>query len=378
MKALSVLSLGIAFGLSAQATLIRFQLSPPGTDSAVGLSPSNQVPPAANSSGSGGEISAGIIFDTEASILQVAVGYGSAAGFTDLTGPAIAMHIHGPAGPGTNANVLVSLVPYNFPASNPSAGGVIYGNVPWPTNDTAALLAGLTYLNVHTTQYPGGEIRGQLIPFNEPPVVVCPPPSTNECGSASTLITLLSDPEGDQLTVMWLVNGTPAATNTVPARAPGLPAMDSLTEVLPLGTNVIQVNVSDTANNLVSCSTEIVIVDTTPPVIVSASASPATLWPPNHKMVDVTVHAVVTDPCDATTWKIIRVTSNEPVNGHGDGNTSPDWIITGDHTLKLRAERAGNGHGRIYTITLQATDAAGNVSAKKCITVTVPHSQGRG
>jgi len=376
MKAFSVLTFGLAVSFSAQAALVKFQLSPPGTDTAVGLSPSNQVPAAVNSKGSGGEISAGIIFDTDSSMLQVAVGYGSAAGFTDLTGPATAMHIHGVAGPGTNANVLVSLVPYNFPASDPSKGGVIYANVQWPADDKSALLGGLTYLNIHTTEYPGGEIRGQLIPINEPPVVVCPPPATNECGHASTLVTLLSDPEGDALTVVWLVNGTPAATNTVPAREAGLPAMDSFTETLPLGTNLIEVMVTDAGNNTVSCLTKIVVVDTTPPVIVSASADPSTLWPPNHKLVNVTIHARVTDTCSDTTWKIIKVTSNEPENGHGDGNTSPDWIITGDHTLKLRAERSGQGHGRIYTITLQATDAAGNVSEKKRVTVTVPKSRG--
>src|SRR5262249_22474576 len=142
MKAISVLSFGLAVGFSAQAALVKFQLSPPSTDTAVGLSPSNQVPVATNSTGSGGEISGGIIFDTESSILQVAVGYGSAAGFTDLTGPANAMHIHGPAGPGTNANVLVSLVPFNFPASDPAKGGVIFANIQWPTNDSEVLLAG--------------------------------------------------------------------------------------------------------------------------------------------------------------------------------------------------------------------------------------------
>ncbi len=376
MKMVSVLSLATMVGLSAQAELVRFQLSPPGTDTAVGLSPSNEVPASTNSTGSGGEISGGIVFDTATSILDLAVGYGSAAGFTDLTGPAIAMHIHGPAGAGTNAGVLVSLVPYNFAASNPTNGGVIYGKIPWPTNDTAALLAGHTYLNIHSTAYPGGEIRGQLIPIDEPPVVVCPPPATVECGTQSTLVTLLSDPEGDALSVVWVLNGTAIETNTLPARGPGLPAMASLNTTLPLGTNTLQVMVTDSAGNNVSCATQIVVVDTTPPVIVSASADPAVLWPPNHKLVDVKVHARVADSCSATTWKITKVTSNEPVKGPGSGHTEPDWTITGDHTLKLRAERSGNGDGRIYTIALQAKDAAGNLSAIKKVTVTVPKSQG--
>jgi hypothetical protein len=377
MKALGILSLGLAAGLSAQAAVVKFKLSPPGTDVAVGLSPSNQVPIAATSTGSGDEISAGIMFDTDTAVLHLAVGYGSAAGFTDLTGPATAMHIHGPAGAGTNAGVLVSLVPYNFPASNPSNGGVIIGNIAWPTNDTAALLAGHTYLNIHTVQYPGGEIRGQLIPINEAPAIVCPAPSTVECGTPATAIALFSDPEGDALAVVWAVNGMPVQTNNLPAREPGLPAMAALTETLPVGTNTIVVTATDSGRNTVSCSTLIVVADTTPPAIVSASANPATLWPPDHKLVNVTVRAQVFDACSDTTWKIIRVASNQAVNGKGDGNTSPDWVITGDHTLKLRAERSGNNGERIYSITLQAKDAAGNLSATKVVTVTVPKSQGK-
>ncbi len=376
MKALGVLSLSLALGWSTQAALVKFQLSPPGTDSAVGLSPSNQVPVAATSTGSGGELSGGIVFDTDSSTLQVAVGYGSAAGFSNLTGPASAMHIHGPAGPGTNAGVLVSLVPYHFPAPNPTNGGVIVGTIAWPTNQTATLLAGDTYVNVHTPAYPGGEIRGQLIPINEAPVVVCPAPETLDCGTLATLVTLLSDPEGDALSVVWTINGTPAATNTVPARPAGSPAMDTLTETLPLGTNVVLVSVTDSAGNDVSCFSQIVVVDTTPPVVVSAEANPSVLWPPNHKLVAVTVRALVTDTCSATTWKILSVTSNQAVNAKGSGHTSPDWAITGDHTLKLRAERSGTDGDRIYTITLQAKDAAGNLSQTKAVTVTVPKSQG--
>ncbi len=119
------------------------------------------------------------------------------------------------------------------------------------------------------------------------------------------------------------------------------------------------------------------VVDTIPPVIVSAAASPSVLWPPNHKLVAVSVRAQVTDSCSATTWKIISVSSNEAVDALGDGRTAPDWLITGDHTLKLRAEPSGSGSGRIYYITLQGIDTSGNFSASRQVTVTVPKSQGK-
>ena len=73
------------------------------------------------------------------------------------------------------------------------------------------------------------------------------------------------------------------------------------------------------------------------------------------------------------------MTSNEPVNGLGDGDTAPDIsganLGTDDRNVQLRAERAGGGSGRVYTFVYRVTDAAGN-STDATATVTVPHDQG--
>ena len=369
----------LSAALSTQAAVIYFDLSPPGTSAGVGLSPSNQNPAVTNSTGSGNAISGGIAFDTGSDVLQLAIGYGSAAGFTDLSGAATAMHIHGPAGAGTNAGVLVSLFPYGFPWAKPDRGGVIYGNILIPTNVVSELLAGLTYVNIHTALNPGGEIRGQLIPVvvsNAPPLVACPKDSTVECGTETQVDVAVSDPDGDAFSVVWHFNGLPVKTNMVAASKPPVSTNVTLSGQFPLGTNVVTLVVTDSATNTASCSTIVTVVDTIAPVIAALSASPKTLWPPNHKMVDVKLRATVSDACGPVGWKITQVSSNESVNGKGDGNTSSDWQITGDHTLKLRAERSGKGDGRVYTITVVATDAAGNHSAAKTVPVKVPHSPG--
>lgn len=116
--------------------------------------------------------------------------------------------------------------------------------------------------------------------------------------------------------------------------------------------------------------------DTNPPSLSMPAANPNTLWPPNHKMQNVTVGYNATDNCGAVNCAITSVTSNEPVNGTGDGDTAPDWSITDAHHVQLRAERAGSGAGRVYTITVTCTDSAGN-AATKSVTVTVPKSQGK-
>jgi len=90
-------------------------------------------------------------------------------------------------------------------------------------------------------------------------------------------------------------------------------------------------------------------------------------------MVDVTVNYNATDNCVAVNC-VLSVTSNEPINGLGDGDTSPDWEIVDAHQVRLRSERSGTGTGRVYTITITCTDGVGNVSTST-VTVSVPNSQ---
>jgi hypothetical protein len=362
-----LLSIILGIAVSSQAGQIQFALSP------GGLSPSNEVPVVTNSTGAGNTISGGIVLDTASNMLHLAIGYGSAAGFANLSGVPTGMHINSPADTNQTGAVLVDLSPYNFSAANPTNGGVIFASIAYPTNAISNLVAGLSYVSIDTALNTNGEIRGQLtvlIASNSPPSVTCPPPGTAECGTLVTLMAMVSDPNGNAMTVVWTLNGSGLQTNTIPASSQTAPVMVVHTGKLPLGTNIIGITVTDSATNTASCSTMITVVDTTPPVIGRVTVNPLTLWPPNHKMVDITIHATVTDTCGPATWKILSVTSNE-----GDDTAEgPDWIITGDHTLQLRADRAGHGHGRTYSITIQAMDESGNTSSK-VVTVTVPHNR---
>ena len=95
-------------------------------------------------------------------------------------------------------------------------------------------------------------------------------------------------------------------------------------------------------------------------------------------MVEVTVTVDPERVCDpAPTCQIVDVTSNEPINGLGDGNTEFDWEITGDLTVNLRAERAGVAIGRVYTIHVECTDDGGNTTTAT-VDVSVPHDQRKG
>ena len=95
-------------------------------------------------------------------------------------------------------------------------------------------------------------------------------------------------------------------------------------------------------------------------------------------MINITAQASAKDVCDPNPEvTLASITSNEPDDGLGDGRFTGDIqgaaIGTYDLEFALRAERAGGGSGRIYTIRYQAKDASGNSSTADAM-VTVPHN----
>jgi hypothetical protein len=91
-------------------------------------------------------------------------------------------------------------------------------------------------------------------------------------------------------------------------------------------------------------------------------------------LVNVGLSASATDNCPGTVISVAVFGDENDEEPTGDGNFSPDAKDIGLGTLRLRAERKGDGDGRVYLIIVTATDAAGNVS-RCCRTVTVAHDQ---
>ncbi len=118
----------------------------------------------------------------------------------------------------------------------------------------------------------------------------------------------------------------------------------------------------------------VTVQDNQPPVISAVTASPDLLWPPNHQMVNVQLKYQATDNCSPFTT-ILSITSNEAQTNTVRGDLPNDWILTDAHHIQLRAERAGKGQGRIYTIRVLVTDASGNRDTAE-VRVRVPKSDG--
>jgi hypothetical protein len=166
-----------------------------------------------------------------------------------------------------------------------------------------------------------------------------------------------NDPDGDSLYYYWTqISGPPvtlsssqsaAPTFTAPAVAPGGAALEFQLVVYdgPLGSQPD--NVAVTVLNM-----------NDPPACSVARADREDLWPPNHKLVPVRITGISDPNSDAVWITVTDVTQDEPVDGLGDGDTSPDAVLQGDKVL-LRAERSGQGNGRVYTVNFMAEDENG-------------------
>lgn len=77
--------------------------------------------------------------------------------WSGLTGPATAMHFHGPAATGVSASVEVPITGFTSAAS-----GSVSGTATLTSSQNDDLLGGKIYVNIHTSANGGGEIRGQV------------------------------------------------------------------------------------------------------------------------------------------------------------------------------------------------------------------------
>jgi hypothetical protein len=187
-------------------------------------------------------------------------------------------------------------------------------------------------------------------------------------GSAS------NDPDSDTLAYSWLQIGGPSVVLDDPNSAtPSFtaPLVGSSGAVITL-----HLLVDDGYGGLDDDEVAITVQDlNSPPACELARPSVAEIWPPNHKMVAVSIIGVTDPNNDGIVIRVLGVTQDEPIHGLGDGDTAPDAAVQGN-TLLLRAERSGNGNGRVYRVTFEADDGHGGLCTGT-VTVRVPHNMGK-
>jgi hypothetical protein len=117
--------------------------------------------------------------------------------------------------------------------------------------------------------------------------------------------------------------------------------------------------------------------DTTPPTVTIVSVTPDTLWPPNGRLVPVTITGTITDAnSDVDAISATYAVTDEYGRIQPSGDITLDANGNYTFTIQLQASRNDNDRdGRQYTIIVSAQDKEGNTGSADTI-VTVPHDQG--
>ena len=182
----------------------------------------------------------------------------------------------------------------------------------------------------------------------------CSKPAVGQSGAVQCSIGSLAAGTSAVFTLTVDVN-CPTSDGTQVANSVGVSSTTADPNLAPNNSASITVNVSNPV-----------------PVISGLAVDKPVLGSPNHQMVDVTLTYTIEDNCDSNLAPEITITSDQPQNGTGDGDTDIDWEIIDAHHIRLRAERAPTiAAGRTYTIIVKVTDSAGG-SSTSSVTVVVP------
>jgi hypothetical protein len=219
-----------------------------------------------------------------------------------------------------------------------------------------------------------GFLDNQYTTDINPPVTtasLAPLPNSNGWNTKDVAVTLnaVDNPGGTGVKqIQYFLSG---AQTLGPQVVPGSTAAVAISAQ---GATNLTYFATDYVGNVEQAKTLTVKIDKTPPLISGMPTTGCTLWPPDHKLVQVAV-VTASDVASGLAPGSVTVkgTSNEPMD-----LTDPAIVITpnssGGFVVQLQADRLGSGNGRVYTVTASASDLAGNTT-NLTATCTVPHDQ---
>ena len=208
--------------------------------------------------------------------------------------------------------------------------------------------------------------------------------ATGNASAAKTFTITVRDTVAPVLTVPANISGivatgpagavvTYAATATDAVDpAPVVTCAPASGATFPVGTTTVSCVAKDATGNASAAKTFTVTVIAPPPTV-TATATPSTLlWSPNKTMTPVTVSGKITASS-------LKDASYKVVDEYGKVQPSGKITVSsnGDYSFVVKLEAYRNGtdtNGRIYTITVTATDTSNRTASAQAI-VTVPHNQ---
>lgn len=205
-----------------------------------------------------------------------------------------------------------------------------------------------------------------VLDTNDAPVSADQSLEVTQAEAAAVALTA-TDVDGDPLSYT-IVNAP--AHGTLSGTAPNLVYTS---ESGYTGTDAFSFLVNDgqADSNVATVSLLVVSEQNHAPDCSQARATVGSAWSPNHKMTAVQITGLADQEGDELVVLAKEIRQDEPVDGLGDGDRSPDGTLT---PLQVRVERSGTGSGRVYRIAFEASDTDG-ASCTGTLTVCVPHDQ---
>lgn len=217
---------------------------------------------------------------------------------------------------------------------------------------------------------------GTLTVANVPPNVSITSPTSGQIfqlGDTVNVVAPFADPGTNDTHTCTIAWGDATTTAGVVAESSGAGTCSGSHVYSLHGPKTITVAVTDDDGGAGIATVTIDI--NAPPDCSTVTPDQTSLWPPNHTLRLITLSGATDPDGDPVTLTVTAVTQDEPLNGQGDGDTSPDAVLAPrSDQVYIRSERAGPGDGRVYRISFGGSDGRGGFCTGQ-VHVDVPHDQ---
>jgi hypothetical protein len=203
-------------------------------------------------------------------------------------------------------------------------------------------------------------------PVNDAPTAQGQTVATDE-DVALPIVLAAADVDGDSLTYTVL---TAPEHGTLTGTASNLTYTPAANYNGPDGFT-FRVNDGQVNSNVATVSITVRPVNDAPVCTASRAVPDRLFWPPNHRFEPIAIEGLTDVEGDPLVVRATSIRQDEHITGDGSGNKSPDGILA---PLQVRVERSGQGDGRVYHISFEATDGHGG-ACTATVAVCVPHDQ---